>query len=207
MSESADATPDDEAASARAASEIRHRAANNFQLLAALSRMRSQKAADPELKRQLAWMADVVGSLGALERHRRGPGVDFAGYLAEMAPVWRRRQGVAAAEVVLEAERLLLGDNAAAAVAMIAQELVGNALAHAYAGRAAGRVVIRLAGLADGRGQLMVSDDGCGFDPASDEGRDRFGLWLVRSLAGQARGELEIASSPGGTVGRLVFTL
>lgn len=206
MSECSEPRPDGDDAAARAASEIRHRAANIFQLLAALARMRSQKAADPELKRQLTWMADAIGSLGALERHRRQNGVDFAGYLAEMAPVWRRRQGVDAPEVALEAESFLLSDNAAAAVAVIAQELVGNALAHAFPdGR--GRVVIRLTGAPEGRCQLTVTDDGCGFDPASDEGREGFGLWLVRSLASQARGDFEIATSPSGTVGRLVFAV
>lgn len=206
MSESLDARPDPDAAVARAASEMRHRAANIFQLLSALARMRSQKAPDPELKRQLAWMADVIGSLGALERHRGPEGVDFAGYLAEMAPVWRRRQGLDAAEVALESEVFLLGDNAAAAVAVIAQELVGNALAHAFPA-APGRVVIHFAGAPDGRCQLMVTDDGCGFDPDSEEGRDGFGLWLVKSLASQARGDFELATSPGGTVGRLVFAV
>jgi two-component sensor histidine kinase len=193
-----------EAAAARAASEMRHRYANTFQFLAALARMRSQKAADPEVKRQLGWMADAVGSLGALERHRRPGGVDFASYLSEMAPVWRRRQGLDAAEVVLEAEPCLLNDNAAAAVAVIAQELVGNALTHGFPD-GGGRVVIRLDAASDGRCQLTVSDDGCGFDAQSEDGRDRFGLWLAKSLASQARGQLEIAASAGGTVGRLVF--
>ncbi|MET0294035.1 MAG: sensor histidine kinase [Phenylobacterium sp.] len=193
-------TPDE--AAARAASEMRHRYANTFQLLAALGRMRAQKAADPELRRQLGWLADAVGSLGALERHRRPEGVDFAAYLAEMAPVWRRRQGVEAAEVALEADTFLLSDNAAAAVAVIAQELVANALAHGFADRS-GRVVIRLAAEGE-RCCLTVSDDGCGFDENAEDG---FGLWLIRSLASQARGELEIASSAGGTVGRLVFAV
>lgn len=206
MRESAEANLAPEDAAARAASEMRHRSANIFQLLAALARMRSQKSADPELRRQLAWMADAIGTLGALERHRRPEGVDFASYLAEMAPVWRRRHGLNAAEVALGAESFLLGDNAAAAVAVIAQELVGNCLAHAFPDRP-GRVVVHLTGAGEGRCQLTVTDDGCGFDPASDEGRDGFGLWLVKSLASQARGEFEIATSPGGTVGRLVFAV
>jgi two-component sensor histidine kinase len=206
MSESAEANQSAEEAAVRAASEMRHRAANIFQLLSALARMRGQKAADPEVKRQLAWMADAIGALGALERHRRAESVDFAEYLAEMAPIWRRRQGLNAAEVTLEADRVLLGDNAAAAVAVIAQELVANCLAHAFPDRP-GRVVIHLTHAADGRCQLTVTDDGCGFDPGSDAGRDGFGLWLVKSLASQARGEFELATSPGGTVGRLVFAV
>lgn len=206
MSEFADANLSPEVAAARAASEMRHRAANIFQLLAALARMRSQKVSDPELKRQLAWIADAIGTLGALERHRRAEGVDFGGYLAEMAPIWRRRHGLNAAEVALEAESHFLGDNAAAAVAVIAQELVGNALAHAFPDRP-GRVVIHLTAVGEGRCQLTVTDDGCGFDPESEEGRDGFGLWLVKSLASQARGEFELATSDGGTVGRLVFAV
>lgn len=197
-----EAAPTPDAAAARAASEMRHRYANTFQFLAALARMRSQKAAEAELKRQLGWMADAIGSLGALERHRRAGGVDLAAYLAEMAPIWRRRQGLDAAEVAIDAEPCLLNDNAAAAVAIIAQELVGNALTHGFPD-GGGRVVIRLDAAPEGRCELTVSDDGVGFDPASEE--DRFGLWLAKSLASQARGKLELASSSGGTVGRLVF--
>ncbi|HEY9219315.1 MAG TPA: sensor histidine kinase [Phenylobacterium sp.] len=191
---------------ARATSEMRHRVANTFQFLAALARMRSQKAVSPDVKRQLGWMADAIGSLGALERHRRGDGVDFASYLGEMAPIWRRRQGLDAPEVVVDAHSFTLNDNAAAAVAVIAQELVGNALVHAFPG-GGGRVVIRLSDAADGRCELTVSDDGAGFDPQSEDGQDGFGLWLVRSLASQARGAFELATSPSGTIGRLNFAV
>ena len=108
------------------ASEIRHRMANTFQLLSALARMRSQRTADPDARRQLAWMADAIGSLGALERHRTPEGVNFAAYLDEMAPVWRRRHNARAAELSLAIEPLLAPDSAASTLAMITQELIGN---------------------------------------------------------------------------------
>ena len=86
------------------AAELRHRTANTFQLMSALARMRSQRAGEPEARRQLVWMADAIGSLGALERHRHQDGVDFCAYLAEMTPVWGRRAGEGRAQIALEVE-------------------------------------------------------------------------------------------------------
>lgn len=189
-----------------AASEIRHRMANTFQLLSALARMRSQRAPEPETRRQLAWMADAIGSLGALERHRREDRVDFAAYLGEMAPVWRRRHSARAAELVLFVEPLAVPDSAASTLAMITQELIANALAHGYPDDRPGAVEVRLSRLEDGRCELLVSDDGQGFDPASTTGRERFGLWFVRSLAAQVRGEFTLTTQPG-VSGRLVFRI
>lgn len=194
----------DDSTDARAASEMRHRMANTFQLMSALGRMRSQRAGDPEARRQLLWMADAIGSLGALERHRTPQGVDFAAYLAEMAPVWRRRHATRAAEVGITAVPVLAPDSAASTLALIAQELVGNALAHGFPGDRPGTVRISLDREPEGRHVLTVADDGQGFDP--DRARERFGLWFVRSLAAQVRGDFSLTPQPGCTA-RLTFSL
>lgn len=185
-------------------SELRHRTANIFQLLGALARMRSQRAGDPEAARQLLWVADAIGSLGALERHRADGGVNFAAYLTEMAPVWRRRHGVRAAQVEVQAKPVIVPDSMASTLALIAQELVGNALVHGYPGDHAGRVLIRLAERPDGRTELAVIDDGVGFGADRGAPEDRFGLWIVRSLASQVRGEFSFVEE-GGVAAVLTF--
>jgi len=191
---------------ARAASDLRHRMANTFQLMSALGRMRSQRAAEPEARRQLLWMADAIGTLGALERHRTPQGVDFTAYLVEMAPVWRRRHASRKAEVRVSAIPLFAPDTAASTLALIAQELVGNALSHGYPDDRPGMVELSLRNTEDGRYELTVTDDGCGFDPGSSAARERFGLWFIRSLAAQVRGEFSLTSQPGVTA-RLTFPL
>jgi two-component sensor histidine kinase len=188
----------------KAASELRHRTANTFQLIGALARMRGQKSADPEARRQLLWIAEAVGTLGALERHRRGGAVDFGAYLQEMAPNWRRRLGAAAPPLHLHLEPVPVPDSAATSLALIAQELVGNALAHAFSDGRSGEIRLRLAQTGPGQGELTVSDDGRGFDPASEAGREKFGLWFVRSLAAQVRGEFSLEQRLG-VVARLTF--
>ena len=69
-----------------------------------------------------------------------------------------------------------------------------------------GRVVIDFARRVDGHCVLAVHDDGDGFDPASPECRERFGLWLARSLAAQVRGAFSVTPKPGVTA-QLVFPL
>lgn len=185
-------------------SELRHRTANIFQLLGALARMRSQRAGNPEAARQLLWVADAIGSLGALERHRTGGGVDLGGYLNEMTPVWRRRHGAHAAQVEVLASQVIVPDSMASTLALIAQELIGNALAHGYPNGGPGRIEVGLGPRPDGRTELVVADDGVGFDPAAPANADRFGLWIVRSLATQVRGEFDLATQ-GGVTARLTF--
>ncbi len=186
------------------AAQVRHRMANTLQLLSALGRMRGQKAPDPETRRQLLWMSDAVGSLGALDRHRQGLFVDFSAYLDEMAPIWRRRHG-GAAQLRLSVQPILVSDTTASTLALVTQELVGNALAHAFPEDRPGRVDVRLNRLNDTRCELIISDDGTGFDPASPSARERFGLWFVRSLAAQVRGEFTVMSQDGSTA-KLVFS-
>ena len=192
---------------ARAASELRHRMANTLQLLSALSRMRSQRAAEPETRRQLIWMAEAIGSLGALERHRtEEEGVDFAAYLQEITPVWRRRHSSRQAELVVRCDPIRAPDTAASTLALITQELIGNALVHGCSDDRPGRIDVAVTRLDGGRCELVVADDGAGFDPASSETRERFGLWFVRSLSAQVRGEFSLVPKPGVTC-RLAFSL
>lgn len=197
-------TSKDEASGGKAASEIRHRMANTLQLLSALGRMRSQRALEPETRRQLLWMADTIGSIGSLEKRRDGDAVDFAAFLVEMAPIWRRRHAQQFADVIVQAEPTLVPEQVASTLSLIAQELIGNALAHGFGQDHTGQVTVRLARRDDGRCELSVSDNGRGFEPA--DGGERFGLWLVRSLASQVRGEFSLEAKSGVTA-NLAFPL
>jgi len=83
----------------------------------------------------------------------------------------------------------------------IAQEAVQNALRHSTARR----VSVRL-GDGDGGFELVVADDGIGFDPTAPELRSRrLGLTSMEERADRIGARLEVASEPGaGTTVRLV---
>jgi len=76
---------------------------------------------------------------------------------------------------------------------LIGQEAVNNAVQHGQARR----VAVQLDYLED-RMALRIADDGCGFDPATAmQAPGHYGLVSMRERAGQVRGTLTIASSPG----------
>jgi two-component sensor histidine kinase len=190
----------------RTASEARHRLANIFQLLSTLTRMRIQRADDAEAKRQLGWMLDAIGALALL--YSRQPGEassDFSRFLGDMAPLWRRRCDGRPIALELDLQPLAVPERHESALALIAHELVVNAIAHGFPGGGPGKVKIAFGPGAGGTGVLTVGDDGCGYDRQTVT-RSRLGLWLIDGLAGQVQGEVT-TTCDAGVVTQLVFPL
>jgi two-component sensor histidine kinase len=192
--------------SERQQADVRHRFANVFQLLSALTRMRVQRTQDLETKRQLNWMLDATGVLAAMQQRLLGSDPhDLAGYLRDLAPQWTRRSAGRPIEVLVVLEPVPVREHLISALTLIANELVINALDHAFPSGRAGVVRVELRPLEDGKAELIVSDDGAGFGPAVP-GRPSLGLWLIRGLADQVKG---VMSTPEGEVGvttRLEFS-
>jgi two-component sensor histidine kinase len=185
-------------------SEARHHMANVFQLLGALGRLRAQRSEDAEAKRQVAWLNEAVAAQGVLQHRLLSVGGDdFAAFLADMLPHWRRRVGARPIEVAVTAEPVTLNEQAASAIAAVAHELVINALAHAFPDGRAGSVRIALAPDGERWAVLTVSDDGVGYSDASAD-KSQLGLWLIAALANQTKGALTTTHDAGVTV-RLEF--
>lgn len=188
------------------AADIRHRLANLFQLLTTLTRMRMQRSVDPETRRQLTWILDSVNALGALQQRLIDPaGGDFAAFLSDMAPQWRRRCAGRPVQLQVTASPVFMREQLASALAVITNELVANAIAHAHPDGRAGEVRVALEVLPDGRAALTVSDDGVGYDDAREEG-GKLGLWLIRGLTEQVRGVMTTTTADGVTA-RLEFPI
>jgi two-component sensor histidine kinase len=80
---------------------------------------------------------------------------------------------------------------------LVVNELLTNALKHAFVGRSAG--TIRLQSLADGEGcRVVIADDGVGLPPGvtwPEPGR--LSALIVQSLRENAQAHVEIRSEPG----------
>lgn len=120
-----------------------------------------------------------------------GPAADdFADALRSMA----QSTAPQGAQVHCRVERgAALSDDTARALYRICRELVRNAAAHSGARRIAVDVVAR----GDGGWQAIVADDGAGFDPDSQPAMGHIGLSLVRQLAADLGGSVEIESARG----------
>jgi two-component sensor histidine kinase len=188
----------------QALAEARHRMANVFQLLTTLARLRAQRGEGGEARREVEWLHDAITAQGALQRRQfTAEGCEFAAFLGDMQPNWSRRIGARPIVLTLEAEPLPLVDQTATALATIVQELVANAIAHAFPGARAGTIWVSLARLEGERAALVVADDGVGYTPGAPDPA-RLGLWLVGGLASQVKGALTTTIDAGVTV-RLEF--
>ena len=190
--------------SERQQAEVRHRFANTFQLISALTRMRGQRAKDVESKRQLTAMLDAIGVLGMVQQRCLSPKPDDLGLLLQdLTPQWRRRCTGRPIQLDVEIDPVSAREHVMSAIALIANELVSNALAHAFSEDQSGRVQVRLRRLDDLNAELIVSDDGLGYDPAA-VGDASLGLWLVKGLTQQVRGVMT-TTTDAGVSARLTF--
>ncbi len=128
-------------------------------------------------------------------------------WLADVAGEFTKKHHgkIAAALVTKLNVPLFVPSNCIEQILYVVQEALTNANRHAQAQQ----IVITLE--RQGRqGIITVQDDGRGFDIESPptDGRDHFGLSIMRARAARVDGQLEIDSSPGqGTRVQLIWTL
>ena len=180
--------------------ELRHRLANSFQLLQAVIHIRLRSAEDPESRRHLSWLLDVVTALGMLQQRigLSGP-TDFGAYLIEAATYWRRICEGGSIGIVLDVEAVQVSETEASTLALIAHELICNAIEHAFPDGGPGSIQLRLTERRDGTRELVVKDNGRGL-PDGAETQGRQGLSLVRGLVEHLGGRIDFESGDGLTV-------
>ena len=104
---------------------------------------------------------------------------------------------------IVRADDCSLPISIAVPVGLIVNELLSNAMKHAFADRKEGKIEISLTASEGGRVHLTVSDDGVGLPPGFDINESKtLGLRLVKILSeDQLQGTLEVTSDRGATFG------
>jgi two-component sensor histidine kinase len=127
--------------------------------------------------------------------------IDFAQYLSTVASDLAHglhRPGVG---VNVEARELMLSLDLAVPCGLIANELITNALKHAFPDGRKGMVVASLELRADRMVVLTVSDNGTGLPDGLDvNASPSMGLSTVRALVEQIGGTLSVSSRPGARI-------
>jgi PAS domain S-box-containing protein len=191
--------------------EIHHRVKNNLQVVSSLLGLQSRAIHDDDLRRAFQESQHRIHSMALLHESLYQSDnlsrVDFPAYVRQLAAYLFQSYGVRGEHVRLrtELEQLSLTMDAAVPCALIINELLSNALKYAFPEGRSGEVRIVLHGHGPGRARLVVADDGVGIRKDLDWTRARtLGLRLVRTLAQQLDGQLEIESKAGTEV-RLTF--
>ncbi len=185
--------------------EVHHRVKNNLQIISSLVHLQADQWHHPELRpvleqtqRRIRSMALLHEALYHTEDLAR---VDLARYTRSLCDLLRRTLGADTMERVqvhLEVAELSLGLEQAVPCGLLINELVSNALKHAFPAGRRGHIRVRVSITPTGEAELDVSDDGIGLPPQVDPDRTQtLGLQLVQILTRQLHGRLAIRRTPG----------
>ena len=179
--------------------EVHHRVKNNMQVITSLLRLESSRIDHAQTRTVLKSMQNRIHSMALLHetlcRSSNLASVDLGAYLRQLAGQLIRTIPVSRGQVELHLDlaHLALEMDQAIPCGLIVNELVSNALKHAFPEGQAGAVWIDLHEADDGSYRLRVRDNGVGLPPGLDVEKARsLGLQLVSDLVRQLRGRLTV---------------
>jgi PAS domain S-box-containing protein len=177
--------------------ELNHRVKNNMQMLQILLEAGAQRSESAEARRVLEEASGRIMAMAAAQRvlyttpdATRFNARDFLDAVCESA----KQTFPQDLDIDYEGDAIPLSNDAAMPLALIANELLTNAVKYGLNGRGAGTVRVRLR-REDDSFLFYVEDDGPGFDLQSVQKRSS-GLRLVQGLARQLGGKFEVARIP-----------
>ena len=192
--------------------EVHHRVKNNLQVISSLINMQVRQVTDASARAALQECQSRVQAIGLIheklyqfEDYSRVP---FSEYVRSLASTIFQATGLAPSAVALDlqVETSSLAIDKAIPCALILNELITNALKHAFRGERGGVIHVALRRDSDADLTLSVTDDGVGMPIDFDiEKSNTLGMQLVSTLVEQLEGRLEISREDSGTTFRITF--
>src|SRR5680860_477298 len=186
--------------------EIHHRVKNNMQVISSMLNLQMGRIQNPRTREMFRDAQNRIKSMGLIherlyQQHTLAR-VEFADYLRQLVGHLLRSYRTGAVTLDLKADDVSLDIDSAVPCGLIVNELVTNALKHAFANGRAGVLTVTLraadAGAEDDRARLMIADDGPGIPAGFDlRTATSLGLQLVVDLTEQIGGSIEWKSANG----------
>jgi two-component sensor histidine kinase len=182
--------------------EVDHRVKNNLQLIASLILLQSRRSPDEAARVALKSALERVTAVATVHRRLfQGDPLRFevADFVRDLAADLAAAAGRSDLEISLALDDVTVPSSSGAPLALVINEILGNALKHAFPEGRAGRIAVSLAK----QGQacvLTIADDGVGLT-----GAPGFGSTIVKLLCQQLHADLSTAEAHPGT--RVTLTL
>ncbi|RLC57878.1 MAG: hypothetical protein DRH89_02465 [Candidatus Cloacimonadota bacterium] len=183
--------------------EVHHRVKNNMQVISSMLKLQSRYIDDKKALELFKNSQDRVKSMALIhERIYNSPdlaSVNFEEYVRNLAHNLFVSSRINSNNVVLEIDikNIAVNMNKAVPLGLIINELISNALKHAFPNERKGKLSISIKKKKD-KFELIVADDGVGCKKDLEfEKADTLGLQLVHALTQQLKGELQFNSGNG----------
>jgi two-component sensor histidine kinase len=181
--------------------ELQHRVKNNLQMITALIRMEARGIADQTTGEGFDRLAGRVEALGLLYRclgdAQQEGAVDLGIYLSEIASAVMRAHAVEGIRLDLKVDTWPVSLDVAMPTGLVVNELLTNALKHAFAGREGGTITMHCTTQGEGC-RVVIADDGVGLPEGLTWPKaGKLSALIVRSLLQNAKARIDVRSAPG----------
>jgi len=191
--------------------EIHHRVKNNMQVISSLLSLQSRHITDEKSLELFKDSQNRVRSMALIHeklyQSKDLAGIDIGQYIQGLAQQLFRLYEMDPGRIAfrLDAHDITFQIDTAIPCGLIVNELISNALKHAFPDGKKGEISVSIHSRNDDLYALTVKDSGIGIPESLDITRtDTLGLSLVKSLADQLRGTLEVGRE-GGTAITITF--
>lgn len=184
--------------------EIHHRVKNNLNIISSLLKLQARKIKNKDNAiSAFKNSSDRVMSMALVHQNLYQDGqfdrIDLKHYakslLTQLMGVFHTGTSV---KTLLKGESIVLTINTAIPIALILNELITNALKHAFPNNESGDLIIDFHKTKDGDCELLISDTGIGLPAHIDEkSNETLGFNMVDMLVRQISGEWEIIRQYG----------
>lgn len=181
--------------------ELQHRVKNNLQMITALIRLEARNAPSDDNSERFSRLAGRVNALAvlydALSPDKADNQVDLGAYLGQIASAVMQAHAVEGIRLDTKIDTWPVSINVAMPAGLVVNEVLTNALKHAFDGREGG--IIKLHSLIDDSGcHITIADDGVGLpDGAVWPQSGRLSAIIVQSLKKNAEAKIVVDSTPG----------
>ena len=183
-------------------SEIHHRVKNSLQVVSSLLSLEAARIVDPSVSEMLQITQNRIRSMAlihqTLYQSKDFSRVDFHAFLQSFVPTLIQSYSIHPEEIslIFHVAEVRLPIDAAIPCGLIVNELISNALKHAFPGERRGTICVEFAQCMDNSASLSVTDDGVGIPADFDFERSQtLGIQLVYMLTGQLGGTLTVKRS------------
>jgi two-component sensor histidine kinase len=189
--------------------ELQHRVKNNLQMITALIRMEARNVPDGQTGERFDRLAGRVQALAILYDLLAGEGaddgIDLGVYLSQVASSVMQAHAVEGIRLNLKVDTWPVSINVAMPTGLVVNELMTNALKHAFVGRDGG--TIEISSLVTETGcRVVIADDGVGLPEGETWPQSgKLSAVIAQSLKQNAKAELEIHSAPGQGLRVVIF--
>ncbi|MFP4456653.1 MAG: PAS domain S-box protein [Clostridia bacterium] len=183
--------------------EIHHRVKNNLQIISSFLYLQSQYSNDEKIKQILNTTNNRIKAMAILhEKIYRGDSLNrfsFKSYLEEInRQLFNHYLQNDKLKLDLKIEDIDISLNRAIPIGLIVNELVTNAVQHAFVDKEDGKLTVEVYTEEDSI-IIVIKDDGVGYDTDKNNREESLGLVIVDSLIAQLDGTYEVNANNGTT--------